>query len=114
VQLAENSEKAQKTELVLLRIQIYEYRLAALQTERLQLTERQDDLQEKVAAAGESVRNNSGGLDPPPEAAARLDPRNRLAETSRSLEQVRNWRLAVENEIAVLRSRIATLEKYLE
>jgi hypothetical protein len=124
LQLMETIEKGQKSQLTLTRIQIDEYRVATLEAQRLQLLARERELTREVAASPPAARTEESGgqmlpTSPtgPPDAGGRssASPSSvRLAQSSRTLEEVRRNRQIVEQQIAVIRARIDKMERSLE
>lgn len=117
----ERLEKGQTALLVLLQIQIDESRLAGLNTERQQLTARQQALEKDHARAARSRAASSG---PAPavmmadgslvEARQDQEAAGQLEEIARSLTFVRQERQRVEEAIRILRERITLWESRLD
>ena len=122
--LMETIEKGQKSQLVLTRIQIDEYRAATLESQRLQLLARERELTREVAAASAAAKSEEGAgqmvpTSPtgPPETGGRsgAGPASaRLAQSSGQLEEVRRNRQSVEQQIAAIRARIEKMERSLD
>jgi hypothetical protein len=117
----ERIEKGQTALLLLIRIQIEESRLAALDAERRQLTARQQVLERDNAKA---IRSRAASSGPAPTvmmadgslADARQDQESagRHDEIARQLTAVRQERQRVEEAIRLLRERIGVWESRLD
>jgi chromosome segregation ATPase len=121
-QLMEANEAAQKADLALRRMQVFESRLATLEGQRARLATQEQQLTKDVSTATGTIRAQDavvaqgvlkvdGSMDADPQRAAL---RNRITEGSRSLDETRRKREAADQEIAALRTRIAALEKTLD
>lgn len=118
----ERLEKGQTALLLLLRIQIDESRLAALEAERLQLLARQRALEKEHASvtrarsaasvgAGPTVLTADGSIV---EARQTQDSAEQPEEMARSLASVSQQRRRVEEAIRLLRERITLWESRLD
>lgn len=117
----EKLDNGQKVLAALARIQIDESRVASLEAQRLQLLSSEQDHRKEAAA---TLRSLEGGSSPvalhtatgeESTAGADLTPlRNRLSQANQKAEEAARTRKGIEQAIAALRARIATLEKFVE
>lgn len=121
----ERLENGQLALLALVRIQLEEQRLAALEAQRAQLAVREGQLSQELTAADAALRSMTNGqqlpeLESVTGASERITTAGvspavtRHTEATQKLEQARRARQSLEESIAKLRARISALEKYLE
>lgn len=121
----EKLEAGQKTLAALTRIQIDEGRIAHLEAQRLQLSAKEQELKKEVDRAAMTLRGvESGSATGPVQTATGrgesissvdLGPlRARHSQAAQNAEETTRARQSIEQSIAVLRNRIAVMEKYLE
>jgi chromosome segregation ATPase len=105
--------KTQKAQLMLARIQIDESRSAALELQRRDLAAQERGLIQEAEEAATLVAAEEAGLIKTAEGAPSTG-WTRREEAERALEEVRQTRSSVEQQLATLRKRIAATEKRLE
>jgi hypothetical protein len=118
VELGEAADKNQRAAVALQQVQVYDNRLMTLRTEQNQLASREWDLNRSAAALSASLFTVNAGIGanglPLPEgsnAPGGAALQEQSAAATRALQEVHERQRALEQEIAVLRSRIAELEK---
>jgi hypothetical protein len=117
-------EKSQRVLVALVRIQIDESRLAALEAERQRLLTQEQGLSDEIDKAAVALRNEDNRQVPTfvqsvpgSEPVMRIEPhpaRSRHAEATRRIQEVRGRKLNVEQSITGIKDRIAAWEKHLD
>jgi hypothetical protein len=120
----EKLESGQKALMALARIQIDESRVAYLEAQRLQLSTKEQELSKEAERAAATLRGLAGGSGMAVAQAATggdstasldLGPyQQRLSQATQKSAEATRARQTIEQTLAVLRSRIAAMEKALE
>ena len=113
-------EKGQNALLALIRIQVEEGRVAALEARRLRLEGQEQSVGKEIETTAAALANDQSGNSPTgPESSPALaslsqQVRNNHARASQKRDALASERRTIEESITAVRNRIAALEKYLE
>jgi hypothetical protein len=119
VQLTQEIDKSQKAILALQQIQLYEFRLQALESRDDALAERESQLSARNVTLERAARDTASGIGPTglpgtsADSGLRKETADQLDANQRSLDTARAKKEQIEGEIASLRARIESLQKTL-